>query len=182
MAYQGLLARERGDLELAESYLDKGLHNQIMVKTGGLLSSLLFELADIRRLRGDLKGAELANEEAIAYRTHEGDARVTSAYLRVRAEIASARGGLGGARHADQLFRQSIDTARSRSLLFCELEATIGLARHMAGQGGRKQARRLLESLLTRMSEGHDLPVMREARELIVELSEDQVLRPRSNK
>lgn len=75
---------------------------------------------------------------------------------------------------AEAAFLESIDLARSQSTLFLELKSALSLARLWQRQGKGQQAWSLLAPVYARFTEGFDLPALKAARQLLLELEQRQ--------
>jgi hypothetical protein len=67
-------------------------------------------------------------------------------------------------------FRKAIEVARGQSAKWCELRATMSLARLLAIQGRRDEARALLAAIYGWFTEGFDTADLKEAKALLDEL------------
>ena len=72
---------------------------------------------------------------------------------------------------AESYFRQSIEIARHQSAKSHELLATTSLARLMASQGKRDEARTMLADIYNWFTEGFDTVNLKDAKALLDELS-----------
>ena len=72
---------------------------------------------------------------------------------------------------AERCFRQAIQITRDQSNRFWELRATTSLARLLAKQGQRDEARAMLSEIYNWFTEGFDTADLKEARSLLVELN-----------
>jgi class 3 adenylate cyclase len=72
---------------------------------------------------------------------------------------------------AAQCFRDAIDLARRQSAKSWELRATTTLARLLAQQGRRDEARTMLAEIYSWFTEGFELPDLKDAKALLDELS-----------
>ena len=72
---------------------------------------------------------------------------------------------------AEQSYFQSLAVARRQSAKFWELRAATSLARLWRDQGKRTEARDLLAPVYNWFTEGHDTPVLKEAKALLEQLS-----------
>ncbi len=72
----------------------------------------------------------------------------------------------------ERLFRTAIDTASRRQARSFELRATTSLARLLAKQGHRDEARATLAEIYNWFTEGFDTPDLKDARTLLDELNE----------
>jgi predicted ATPase len=73
---------------------------------------------------------------------------------------------------AERCFRTAIEIARGQSARSAELRATTSLARLLAKQGRRDEARTLLAEIYGWFTEGFDTPNLKNAKALLDELSE----------
>ena len=87
--------------------------------------------------------------------------------LRLRARCAAAS-GTGDAR---SFLERAIATARRQGALMLELQATVDLARLLAGAAGRQEGCNLLAGCLERFTEGHGTRPLVAARELLEQLA-----------
>ena len=72
----------------------------------------------------------------------------------------------------ERLFRTAIDTASSRQARSFELRATTSLARLLAKQGHRDEARTMLAEIYNWFTEGFDTPDLKDAKTLLDQLNE----------
>src|SRR6202011_559651 len=75
-----------------------------------------------------------------------------------------------GDRAADQSYRQAITVAQRQSARLFELRATTNLAQMWRDQGKRGEARDLLAPVYNWFTEGFDMPVLKEAKALLLDL------------
>src|SRR5690348_2347731 len=68
-------------------------------------------------------------------------------------------------------YRQALTVARRQSAKFWELRAALDLARLWRDQGKRAEACDLLAPVYNWFTEGHDTPVLKEAKALLEQLS-----------
>ncbi len=87
---------------------------------------------------------------------------------RVRGELLLIQGVEAG---AEASFQRAIEVARRQSAKSWELRSTTNLARLWQKQGKRKEARRVLAEIYGWFTEGFDTPDLKEAKELLEELS-----------
>jgi len=71
----------------------------------------------------------------------------------------------------EQCFRAAIQIARTQGAKTKELEATTSLARLIAGEGRRDEARAMLAEIYNWFTEGFDLSDLKQAKALLDELS-----------
>jgi predicted ATPase/DNA-binding winged helix-turn-helix (wHTH) protein len=164
LAYRGMIAREEGDLALASRCLEEALAGNQPISTVGRHTVFLVELADVRRLLRQYDAANKAADLAFQYRAGDGDARIVSPVLRAKAEILAAQGEHD---KSAALFTTAIESARSKGALVLELQAAVGLARLERKRGNPAEAKRLLEPIFARFTEGHSLRLLLEANVII---------------
>jgi class 3 adenylate cyclase/tetratricopeptide (TPR) repeat protein len=118
---------------------------------------------------------EREGSTAEALKTIEQALRGSSEALYYRPESLRIRGGLhlkqGGAAQAETDFRQAIQLARSMSAKAWELRAAMSLARLLASQGNRDEARAMLVEIYKWFTEGFDTADLKDAKALLDELS-----------
>lgn len=170
-AYRGMLAGQEGNISLARRLLAEALLSHSPVKHGAIYPLLLIELADVCRLDGDLEAAERAADDALGGKTSDDDVIVICSVLRAKAEIVAARGGEGRVQAAEKLFLDSIALARTQGALSFELGSAIGLAKLWIAAERPQDALRVLQQVTGQVTEGFDLPPMREAGALIQHLA-----------
>ncbi|MGA9722649.1 MAG: adenylate/guanylate cyclase domain-containing protein [Candidatus Binatus sp.] len=96
--------------------------------------------------------------------------RFSSAVRRVRGEL-QLEAGRCSEREAEDLFRDAIRIARSEEARSFELLATTSLARLLAKQGHRDEARAMLAEIYGWFTEGFDTADLKDAKALLDELS-----------
>ncbi|MHB0874753.1 MAG: BREX system ATP-binding domain-containing protein [Anaerolineae bacterium] len=118
------------------------------------------------------------NDEALTVldealdRARNGDERIwDSVNLCLKGRLLLQRGGDGDAEAAESCFRDAVALAREQEARSDELRATTGLARILAGQGRRDEAREMLAAVYGWFTEGFDTADLREARSLLDELA-----------
>jgi predicted ATPase len=72
---------------------------------------------------------------------------------------------------AEECFHESIKIAQRQKARSLELRASTHLARHYQTQGRLKEARKLLSKIYSALTEGFDTSDVREAKELLSEIS-----------
>ncbi|HEY6299863.1 MAG TPA: hypothetical protein VIW95_09495 [Candidatus Binatus sp.] len=96
--------------------------------------------------------------------------RFSSAVRRVRGEL-QLEAGRCSEREAEDLFRDAIRIARSEEARSFELRATTSLARLLAKQGKRDEARTMLADIYNWFTEGFDTADLKDAKALLEELN-----------
>ena len=130
------------------------------------MSMFLGSLAQASLEGFDYREAGGALAEAFAIVEGKGERMWEAELFRLRGELKSAdQGG------AETDFRRAIDVARSQQARSLELRATISLARLLAEQGRRDEARTMLAEIYNWFTEGFDTLDLKEAKALIDELN-----------
>jgi predicted ATPase len=81
-------------------------------------------------------------------------------------------GGGGATEEAERFFRAALDVARAQEARWWELRATSSLARLLAKQDRRDEARTKLSEIYNWFTEGFDTADLKDAKALLDELSE----------
>jgi predicted ATPase len=89
---------------------------------------------------------------------------------RLRGELLLGQGA-SNTEHAEQSFRTAIGIARKQHAKSWELRAVTSLARALAKQGERDQARSVLAEAYNWFTEGFDTADLKDAKALLEELS-----------
>ena len=88
---------------------------------------------------------------------------------RLNGELSLLRGA-GTESDSEQHFRRAIDVAREQEAKSLELRATTSLARLLAKQGRRDEARAMLAEIYNWFTEGFDTADLKDAKALLDEL------------
>ena len=176
--FQALLIREEShDLEAAERSLTRSLRDRFILKTGTLHPILWVELADTRRLLGDLDGAEAAAKQAMTQCLGDRDGRFIGRYNPVLARILMARRRPGDLEAARALFRNAIELMRSQGIYFHECDASVGLAELELIAGRPAVAHAVVKELLGRLGDREHIPGLARAREILDETRTGSITR-----
>jgi class 3 adenylate cyclase/predicted ATPase len=111
-----------------------------------------------------------AAAKAIAITGETGESLEEAMMLRLKGELLLALDSSNAAA-ADRSFREAIEVSRRQSTRLFELEATTSLARLLAKQGKRGEARAMLAEIYNWFSEGFDTADLKDAKALLDELS-----------
>jgi len=108
--------------------------------------------------------------ETLAMITKTGEGAWDAEPYRLKGELVLA---VSRSRHAEAeaLFRQAIDIASTRRAKSLELRAAMSLSRLLKQQGRKDEARQLLKELYPWFTEGFETADLKEAEQLLVELS-----------
>ena len=107
---------------------------------------------------------------ALARSAKSGEHSYDAELLRLRGEMLLAANPPASG-EAEQSFRSAIDLARSQDAKSWELRATTSLARMLAKQGKRDEARAMLADIYNWFTEGFDTADLKDAKTLLDELS-----------
>jgi predicted ATPase len=132
---------------------------------------LLCQLAEVCMKAGRLDDALSAVNEALAAVDKQEDRYYEPEIHRVKGEVLLRQdhSNLG---QAAECFRKAIEIARKQSGKSLELRATTSLARLLAEQGRRNEARTMLAEIYNWFTEGFDTADLKEAKALLDELSQ----------
>jgi tetratricopeptide (TPR) repeat protein len=134
---------------------------------GGLLS----RLAEAQAVTGAVDDAFVTVEQALESNPDELWYRSLMLQLRGELRLRCERGGATRLDLAERDFREAIELAREMSAKSPELRATTSLARMLASQGRRDEARTMLAEIYNWFTEGFDTLALKEAEALLDELS-----------
>ena len=130
------------------------------------ITDFLTRLAEAQALDGMLDDALVTIEEALQANPEERVFRPN--ILTVRGELRLKR---GKTELAEADFREAIVLAQKMSAKAYELRATMSLARLLAKQGRRNEARTMLADIYNWFTEGFDTADLKDAKALLDELS-----------
>jgi predicted ATPase len=162
----------QGETELGITMLRQGLE---ALRAPGLVlmeSAFRVMLADAYLRAGKPEEGLLSLQEELAgsrseERNFEAElARLRGALLLERTRIS----GLDLSDEAAECFRRAIEIARRQSAKSWELRATMSLARLLASQGRRDEARMMLAEIYNWFTEGFDTADLKDAKALLEEL------------
>ncbi len=126
---------------------------------------------------GRVEDGRRALKKALAVVAETGERVVEGPLHRLRAELVLAASPeaevdlTSRQREAESAFRQALQIARRQSAKLFELRAAVSLSRLWRSQGKRDEARELLSEVYGWFTEGLDTAPLKEARELLEELS-----------
>jgi predicted ATPase len=108
-------------------------------------------------------------EEGFASAAKSGEQVVGPYQHHVKGELLLAQNPSDGV-EAERCFRSAIEIARRQSARIAELRATTSLARLLAKQGRRDEARAMLAAIYGWFTEGFDTADLKDAKALLDEL------------
>ena len=108
-------------------------------------------------------------DQGLAHVERSGEMLDTAEILRLKGELLLVRDGLPD--EAERCFRTAIELAREQKARWWELRSTVSLARLLAKQGRRDEARAMLADIYNWFTEGFDTGDLIDAKALLDELS-----------
>jgi tetratricopeptide (TPR) repeat protein len=108
--------------------------------------------------------------EALERIDRSGEMVCLAEMLRLKGEILLAQDG-GAIGHAEACFREAIEVACRQDAKWWELRATTSLARLLAKEARRDEARTMLAAIYNWFTEGFDTADLKDAKELLEELN-----------
>ena len=127
-------------------------------------------LAEACRDSGKIDDGLTALNEALILIEEQENRRDEVAVRQVKGELLLL-GGQAASAEAEQCFRKAIEVARNQSAKWWELRATTSLARLLASQGRRDEARTMLAEIYGWFTEGFDTAGLKDAKRLLDELA-----------
>jgi predicted ATPase len=161
---------ELGQLEEGVSEMEKGIAD--FRRFGGVprFPFTLAVLAQAYARLGRHDEATAMLDEALARIEGTGERVDEAEMLRLKAEVLLMR-DRSAVNDAERCLRAAIDVARGQEAKWWELRATTDLARLLARQGRRDEARAMLAEIYNWFSEGFDTADLKDAKSLLDELS-----------
>jgi DNA-binding winged helix-turn-helix (wHTH) protein/tetratricopeptide (TPR) repeat protein len=159
-----------GETGSAVERIRKGLVELNNLNFYGTRAKYLGYLCETQILAGAIDDAIVTVEEALQANPDERIYRPEMLRLRGELKLASEPHGRAHFGLAEKDFREAIEIARTQSAKSWELRATTSLARLLAKQGHREQARAMLAEIYKWFTEGFDTTDLKEARVLLEEL------------
>ena len=120
-------------------------------------------LADALWKSGDIEAAEVELKCAFEDQSN-GEYLMHAELLRLQGDFESHRGEFEFAQHS---YREAISVSRRQNARFFELRAAISLCHLLQRSQNNEQILEILEPLYNGFTEGFDMPIIREARELL---------------
>jgi predicted ATPase len=166
----------RGACLIAQERFEEGIAGMrdgisAILATGGTLPALFwcFLASGLGRIGRSQEGLEVA-EEGFASVAKTGEQATSPSLHHVKGELLLAQNPSDIA-NAEQCFRTAIKIARGQSARSEELRATTSVARVLAKQGKRDEARAMLAEIYSWFTEGFDTADLKDAKALLDELS-----------
>lgn len=156
---KGLLFQHRGELVDAEVQMRKSLPG---LKVAFLRFDALQTTAEVLLANGKAPEALTLIDEAILLSEDTGAAFSLPDLLRTKAEVLMALPGTPP-EQAPRLLRTAMEHAVEQGMLGWQVRIALTIARDQAAKGRREEARRLLQEVCSRFTEGFDTPLLRTA-------------------
>jgi predicted ATPase/DNA-binding winged helix-turn-helix (wHTH) protein len=169
LGLKGALAIAREEVGPGVDLLRSALETLSAKKLNILLTLFAGALAEGLRMIGQVEEALLTVNGAIARATDCGSTYDMPELLRIKAQILAAMPRHGRV-PAMSCLTEAIEVARVQSALALELRSTMTLARLLAEDGQREQARHELALVHNRFTEGFQTEDLKQARALLADL------------
>ncbi|HVA80197.1 MAG TPA: adenylate/guanylate cyclase domain-containing protein [Candidatus Binataceae bacterium] len=127
------------------------------------------QLIECHLRRGDLEAGLAAAADALSHADSTGERFCASELNRLRGELLLAQEPTRQS-EAESAFRTAIEVARGQSARWWELRATTRLARMLAKQGKRDEARAMLAEIYNWFTEGFDTADLIDAKVILDQL------------
>ena len=167
VAYEGIIAHKRGDLDGAERLLRAGLDGlRGRQSRTRLYTPFLSSLAEILALKGDCEESLALADEAVRRTENNNGFWWMPEALRIKGEVLALAGGSDKI-EAERQFRTSIASAKQQGAPSWELRAATSLCRLHNRQNRSDDARGLLNSVYRKFAGGFDTYDLRTARAIL---------------
>jgi class 3 adenylate cyclase/tetratricopeptide (TPR) repeat protein len=164
----GCAIADEGDVELGLQTMLEGMRALESFGADLIYCYALSLLADVYRQVGQTDDGLRAVDAGLE-RVEAKDQRLAETELyRLRGLLMLQRPS--GKEAAIQAFRRSLEVAKRQHALSMELRTAMDLARVIAGDGAREDARSLVEPIYARFTEGFSTPDLKDAAALLSEL------------
>ena len=120
---------------------------------------------------GRIDEARAALDAATSFIARTGEGFAESEVCRLKGEVELRLGRSLNSASAAEWFERAINAARKRSAKIAELRATANLARLLAKQGRRDEARAMLAEIYSWFTEGFETADLKDAKALLAELN-----------
>ena len=167
--HHGWALAELGQLEQGLAEMEVGIEG--FQRLGGVLR-LQYAIAlraDGNARMGRAEEAITILNEILAHIERSGEKAEQAEMLRLKGEVLLMRDRSATA-EAENCFRAALGVARAQEAKWWELRATTSLARLLASQGRRDEARRMLAEIYNWFTEGFDTADLKDAKALLDEL------------
>jgi predicted ATPase/tRNA A-37 threonylcarbamoyl transferase component Bud32 len=139
------------------------------------LTDLLGSLAEAYGMAGDVDQGLEFMAQALAEVERGGERYYEAELYRLKGELllkkAERIDRAAMEKEAEDCFERSLAVARRQEAKSFELRTAISLARLLKKQGKESEAKKLVDDIYGRFTEGFDMPDLKEAKSLIAELS-----------
>ena len=174
ICYRGEAAAMLGQFQEGIAQTREGMAAEQTMGIRMYLAGTLCTLAEALAKAGQPEQGLTTLDEALAL-VEETDQRPWEAELhRVRAELLLMQGEDA---EAEAALHKAIEVARRQYAKSWELRATMSLCRLWQDQGKREEARQALAEIYGWFAEGFDTPDLKEAKELLDELTQETPIR-----
>jgi predicted ATPase/DNA-binding winged helix-turn-helix (wHTH) protein len=178
IALKGELAIARDEPEAGLDLLRSALATLRAQHYNLLIPGFTGVLAEGLRQTGQIEGALLTINGAIAHATNSGVELDLSELLRIKSQILAVQQDREAAMNC---LTEALAVARTQSALAWELRSTVALARMLCDDGQRDQARHTLALVYGRFTEGFETTDLKLARALLEDLRQPQDSRPQQH-
>jgi class 3 adenylate cyclase/tetratricopeptide (TPR) repeat protein len=166
--HRGWALAELGEIERGVAGMEEGIAG--FDRLGGVPRKQFAEamLAQGYQRLGRHDEALAIFDRALAHVERSGEMLDTAEILRLKGELVLSHNGIPA--EAEDCFRRAIKLAVAQKARWWELRATMSLARLLASQGRRDEARTMLAAIYNWFTEGFDTADLKDAKALLDEL------------
>jgi predicted ATPase len=168
---RGWAIAKQGRHEEGIAQIEEGLALSCGTGTGIARPYYMCQLAEAYMEAGRLDDGMSVLKEALAGADQREERQSEAEIYRLKGELLLKQNNSNAA-EAQSCFERAIDIARKQSAKSWELRATISLARLLASQGRRGDARALLTDIYAWFTEGFDTADLKDAKALLDQLAD----------
>jgi predicted ATPase len=168
--YRGWALAELGQADQGITEMEKGIAGFRQIGGAPFLQYAAALLAHAYARTGRIEEALTLLNEALQHSERTGEIVDQSEMLRLKAEVLLIRDSAATA-EAENCFSAALQVARQQETKWWELRSAMSLARLLANQGRRDEARTILAQIYGWFTEGFDTADLKDAKALLHELS-----------
>ena len=171
--YRGEKQTLEGQVKEGIREMRRGLEMALSTGTETCMTRLKCRMADACLKTGEIEEGLKAIAEAMEVMDKFDERYMEAELYRVKGELLKKKKGASDS-EIEECFHKALEISRKQQAKMLELRAVMSLGRMWLAQGKKSEARKMLEEIYGWLTEGFDMPDLKEAKALLEELSEDK--------